>query len=43
MTVFGRSNDLNKPEWKLDIGYVGDIHVFYERWSAQKNLDFLLL
>ncbi len=41
MSVFGRSNDLNKPEWKLDIGYVGDVHVFYERWSAQKNLDFL--
>jgi len=41
MTVFGRANGLNKPEWKLDIGYVGDVHVFYERWTAQKNLDFL--
>lgn len=41
MTVFGRANDLNKPEWKLDIGYVGDVHVFYERWTGQKNLGFL--
>ncbi len=41
MEVFGRSNDLNKPEWKLDIGYVGDIQVFYERWTGQQNLDFL--
>lgn len=39
--VFGRPNDLNKPEWKLDIGYVGDLHVFYERWTAQRNLGFL--
>lgn len=41
MRIFGRSNDLNKPEWKLDIGYVGDIQVFYERWTGQRNLDFL--
>ncbi len=41
MKVFGRPNDLNKPEWKLDIGYVGDIHVFYERWTAARNLHFL--
>jgi ABC-2 type transport system ATP-binding protein len=41
MEVFGCPNDLNKPEWKLDIGYVGDIQVFYERWTGQKNLDFL--
>lgn len=41
MEAFGRPNDLNRPEWKRDIGYVGDIHVFYERWSAEKNLHFL--
>lgn len=41
MRIFGRSNDLNKSEWKLDIGYVGDIQVFYERWTGQRNLDFL--
>ena len=39
--IFGRKNDPNKPEWKLDIGYVGDLHVFYENWTAEKNLRFL--
>ena len=39
--VFGRRNDLNHPEWKLDIGYVGDLHVFYERWTGERNLRFL--
>jgi ABC-2 type transport system ATP-binding protein len=41
MQVFGRRNDPNKPAWKLDIGYVGDVHVFYENWSGEKNLKFL--
>jgi ABC-2 type transport system ATP-binding protein len=41
MEIFGHSNNLNKPDWKLDIGYVGDIQVFYERWTGEKNLDFL--
>lgn len=41
MHVFGRPNDPNKPEWKLDIGYVGDVHVFYENWSGERNLKFL--
>ena len=41
MEMFGRRNNLHKPEWKLDIGYVGDVHVFYERWTAEKNLKFL--
>lgn len=41
MYVFGRRNDPNKPVWKFDIGYVGDIHVFYERWTAERNLQFL--
>ncbi|NOR12586.1 MAG: ATP-binding cassette domain-containing protein [Candidatus Aminicenantes bacterium] len=41
MEVFGNPSNLNKPAWKLDIGYVGDIQVFYERWTGQKNLDFL--
>jgi ABC-2 type transport system ATP-binding protein len=41
MRVFGRPNDLNKPEWKQDVGYVGDVHVFYERWTGQQNLRFL--
>jgi ABC-2 type transport system ATP-binding protein len=41
MNVFGQRNNPNKPEWKLDIGYVSDIHVFYERWTGEKNLKFL--
>jgi len=41
MEIFGRENHPNKPAWKLDIGYVGDVHVFYERWSGEKNLKFL--
>jgi ABC-2 type transport system ATP-binding protein len=39
--IFGRPNDLNRPAWKRDIGYVGDQHVFYERWTAEENLNFL--
>ncbi len=41
MKVFGKPNSLHHPEWKLDIGYVGDVHAFYERWSGEKNLKFL--
>lgn len=41
MQIFGRENHPNKPAWKLDIGYVGDVHVFYERWTGEKNLKFL--
>lgn len=39
--IFGKETDPNKPAWKLDIGYVGDKHVFYENWSGEKNLAFL--
>ena len=39
--IFGRPNDPNEPDWKLDIGYVGDVRTFYEGWSAAKNLKFL--
>jgi len=41
MEIFGRKNDPNKPAWKFDIGYVGDVHVFYENWTPEKNLRFL--
>ena len=41
VNIFGRQNNPNKPAWKFDIGYVGDVHVFYENWSAAKNLKFL--
>ena len=41
MRVFGQPNNFNKPEWKLDIGYVGDVQVFWERWTAARNLRFM--
>ncbi len=40
MEIFGRETHPDKPEWKLDIGYVGDAHVFYENWTAAQNLQF---
>jgi len=39
--IFGKENDPNKVDWKFDIGYVGDKHVFYENWSGEKNLNFI--
>ncbi len=39
--IFGKENNPNKPDWKYDIGYVGDKHVFYEKWSGKKNLEFV--
>jgi ABC-2 type transport system ATP-binding protein len=41
MAIFGRPNHPNKIDWKYDIGYVGDVHIFYERWTAAKNLKFV--
>ena len=41
MEIFGQKNDPNKPDWKLNIGYVGDVQTFYENWTGYKNLDFL--
>lgn len=41
MEIFGRRTDPNRPEWKRDLGYVGDVHAFYENWSAEKNLKFI--
>jgi ABC-2 type transport system ATP-binding protein len=41
VTFFGQPNDLNKPAWKHDVGYVGDQPPFYDHWSCEKNLKFL--
>jgi ABC-2 type transport system ATP-binding protein len=38
--IFGRENDPDKPAWKFDVGYVGDRHVFFERWTGEANLRF---
>ncbi|MCP4725023.1 MAG: ABC transporter ATP-binding protein [bacterium] len=40
-TIFGKKNEHKNPEWKFDIGYVGETHVFYENWTGAKNLKFL--
>lgn len=37
---FEKVNDPEKPDWKLDIGYVGDRHTFFEGWTGEKNLAF---
>lgn len=39
--IFGKPNDLNKPEWKHNVGYVGDENPYYGNWSCAKNLKFL--
>lgn len=39
--IFGRENCQARPDWKLDVGYVGDRHVFFERWTGEQNLRFL--
>ncbi len=39
--IFGKENNPNKVDWKFNIGYVGDKHVFYENWSGEKNLKFI--
>ena len=39
--IWGQPNSLHHPSWKHQVGYVGDVHVFYEQWSAEKNLKFL--
>jgi len=38
--VFGREASPHMPEWRFDIGYVGDVHAFYEGWTGEANLAF---
>jgi ABC-2 type transport system ATP-binding protein len=38
--IFGHKNEPDRPGWKFDIGYVGDKHVFFERWTGETNLMF---
>ena len=38
--VFGEPNDLDRPGWKGAVGYVGEVHAFYENWSVERNLRF---
>jgi ABC-2 type transport system ATP-binding protein len=39
--VFGHRVDHRVPDWKADIGMVGEAHGFYRGWSAEENLRFL--
>lgn len=36
--IFGCPNRPDHSTWKRDIGYVGEEHGFYGRWTAEKNL-----
>jgi ABC-2 type transport system ATP-binding protein len=38
--ITGHRTDPNRLEWKTDIGYVGDRHAFFERWTGEANLKF---
>jgi ABC-2 type transport system ATP-binding protein len=38
--VFGLPNDPERPDWKRDVGYVGEVHAFYENWTVERNLHF---
>ena len=40
LEVFGREAGPGSPAWKLDVGYVGDLHTFYEGWTGERNLAF---
>ncbi len=40
ITVFGHRVDPHRPRWKQEIGYVGDVQTFYERWTGEQNLRF---
>jgi ABC-2 type transport system ATP-binding protein len=41
VSIFGKAQDPEDPAWRQKIGYVGDEHPFFERWSAARNLEFL--
>lgn len=36
--IFGRPNRPDDPIWKREVGYVGEEHGFFGRWTAEKNL-----
>ena len=36
--IFGRFHAPDDATWKRDIGYVGEEHGFYGRWTAERNL-----
>ena len=38
--ILGQEATNKAPAWKTDVGYVGDVHVFHEGWTAEKHLAF---
>jgi ABC-2 type transport system ATP-binding protein len=38
--IFGRETRPNQADWRHDIGYVGDKHAFFEKWTGRANLVF---
>lgn len=38
--IFGEEINPVKFDWRYNIGYVGDDHAFFKKWTAGKNLDF---
>ncbi len=41
INIFGKPNNPSDTDWKQEIGYVGDTHVFYENWTGERNLNLL--
>jgi ABC-2 type transport system ATP-binding protein len=38
--VFGQASDPDRPAWRRSVGYVGEVHAFYENWPVDRNLHF---
>jgi len=38
--IFGRPNRLDRPEWKHEIGHVGEETGYFGGWTAARNLEF---
>ena len=39
--VFGAPVHPDRPDYRRDVGYVGEENGFFQRWTAGRNLDFL--
>jgi ABC-2 type transport system ATP-binding protein len=40
ISILGHDADPADPAWKTEIGYVGDRHAFFEKWTGEANLRF---
>ena len=38
--IFGQENRPDSPDWKFDVGFVGDNHAFFEKCTGEANLRF---